>query len=73
MVMGKDVPRVEPQSGRIEPSGVYAMPQKLDISFGFFSNVLGSLGSVCAGTADGLAEAGELLVVEARLLSLFLL
>jgi len=75
MVTGKDVPRVEPQLGRIEPSGVYAMPQKLDISFGFFTNELGSLGSVCSGAAaDELLEAGELLplLVEARLLFLFL-
>jgi hypothetical protein len=70
MVTGKDVPMVEPQLGRIEPSGVYAMPQKLEISLGSFTNVLGSLGFVC-GTADELVEVGELLlVVEARLLFL---
>ena len=56
---GKNVPRVQPQLGGIEPSGVYAMPQKLLISRGSFTNVLGSLGSVC-GTTDELVGVDEL-------------
>lgn len=62
---------MEPQLGGMEPSGVYAMPQKLFISRGSFTNVLGSLGLVC-GTADelGVDEFLLLPLVAARLLLL---
>ena len=68
MLRGKNVPRVEPQLGGMAPSGVYAMPQKLFISRGSFTNVLGSSGLVCeTGLPD---ELDELPLVAAWLLFL---
>lgn len=74
--MGKDVLRVLPQLGRSEPSGVYAIPQKLCLSLESFTKVLGSFGFVCGTTEVLVAEPLSLplpLLVEARLLLLLLL
>lgn len=66
-VTGKDAQRLAPQSGRIEPSGVYATPQRLLISRGSFTNVLGSLGFVCETGDEELGELLPVLLVEAWL------
>ena len=58
----RDAPRLLPQSGYCEPSGVYAMPQKDFLSLESRTKVLGSLGSVWF-TVPFVEEAPELVLL----------